>query len=158
MVTAVFLFLLWIILNGRVTLEICLFGIVIAGAIYGFAVYALGYRLQNEMRLWKRLGMYAFYALALIVEIFKANFSVMRIILTPHPVYHPAIVKMRIPLKKQISRLLLANSITLTPGTVTVEEKDGLFTVLYLDHAPGDSLDDWYLVRILQKLEEPKWN
>ena len=158
MVTFIFLFLLWIILNGRVTLEICLFGIAIAGAIYGFAFYALGYRSQNEKGLWKRLGIYAFYALALIVEIFKANFNVMRIILTSRPDYHPAIVKVRIPLKKQASRLLLANSITLTPGTVTVEEKNGLFTVLCLDKSHDSSISDWYLVRILQKLEDTKWN
>ena len=31
MVMCIFLFLLWLILNGKVTLEICLFGVVITG-------------------------------------------------------------------------------------------------------------------------------
>ena len=42
MVMCIFLFLLWLILNGKVTLEICLFGVVITGAVYAFCVAALG--------------------------------------------------------------------------------------------------------------------
>ena len=42
MIMCVFLFALWLLLNGRVTVEICLFGVVIAGAVYAFCVYALG--------------------------------------------------------------------------------------------------------------------
>lgn len=40
MVMCIFLFLLWLILNGKVTLEICLFGVVITGAVYAFCVAA----------------------------------------------------------------------------------------------------------------------
>ena len=38
MIMCVFLFALWLLLNGRVTVEICLFGVVIAGAVYAFCV------------------------------------------------------------------------------------------------------------------------
>ena len=34
MIMCVFLFVLWVLLNGRVTVEICLFGVVITGAVY----------------------------------------------------------------------------------------------------------------------------
>ena len=34
MVMCIFLFLLWLILNGKVTLEICLFGVVVTAAVY----------------------------------------------------------------------------------------------------------------------------
>ena len=56
MVMCIFLFLLWLILNGKVTLEICLFGVVITGAVYAFCVAALGCRPQTERRFLKRLG------------------------------------------------------------------------------------------------------
>ena len=58
MVMCIFLFLLWLILNGNVTLEICLFGVVVTAAVYAFCVAALGCRPQAERRLLKRLGGY----------------------------------------------------------------------------------------------------
>ena len=42
MLMCVFLFLLWLIFNGRVTLEICLFGVVVTGLVYAFCVAVLG--------------------------------------------------------------------------------------------------------------------
>ena len=69
MIMCVFLFVLWVLLNGRVTVEICLFGVVIAGAVYAFCVYALGYHPSHEKRLLKRLGGYVVYVAVLIWEI-----------------------------------------------------------------------------------------
>ena len=66
MVMCIFLFLLWLILNGKVTLEICLFGVVITGAVYAFCVAALGCRPQAERRFLKRLGGYVVYGAILV--------------------------------------------------------------------------------------------
>ena len=76
MIMCVFLFALWLLLNGRVTVEVCLFGVVIAGAVYAFCVYALGYHPSHEKRLLKRLGGYVVYVAMLIWEIIKANLAV----------------------------------------------------------------------------------
>lgn len=158
MVMCVFLFALWLLLNGRVTVEICLFGVVIAAAVYAFCVYALGYHPSHEKRLVKRLCGYVVYVAVLIWEIIKANLAVIRIILSPKPEYHPAIVRMRIPFQKNISKVLLSNSITLTPGTVTIEQKDDDFLVLCLDKPSADSIPDWNLTRMLRKMEGEEWN
>lgn len=158
MIMCVFLFALWLLLNGRVTVEICLFGVVIAGAVYAFCVYALGYHPSHEKRLLKRLGGYVVYAAVLIWEIIKANLAVIRIILAPNPTYHPAIVRMKIPFEKEISRVLLSNSITLTPGTVTIEQYGDEFLVLCLDKPNADSIPDWNLTRMLHKMEGEEWN
>lgn len=158
MVMLCFLFLLWLLLNGRITLEICLIGVVLVGAVYAFCVFALGYRPRHLRRLLKQASLYIAYTFLLIWEILKANFGVMRIILTPKPDYHPAMVRVRVSLKKEISRVFLSNSITLTPGTVTVEEKDGDFLVLCLDKPNADTIADWNLVHMLKKLEDTSWN
>ena len=110
MIMCVFLFVLWVLLNGRVTVEICLFGVVIAGAVYAFCVYALGYHPSHEKRLLKRLGGYVVYVAVLIWEIIKANLAVIKIILVPPHKYHPAIVRMKIPFEKNISRVPLPSS------------------------------------------------
>ena len=80
MVMCIFLFLLWLILNGKVTLEICLFGVVITGAVYAFCVAALGCRPQTERRFLKRLGGYVVYGAILVREIIRARLTVDRII------------------------------------------------------------------------------
>ena len=158
MIMFLFLFALWLLLNGRVTLEICLFGVVVAGAVYAFSVYALGFHPSHEKRLLKRLGGYIAYAAVLIWEIIKANMAVIRVILIPPHRYHPAIVRVRVPLKKNISRVILSNSITLTPGTVTIEQSGDDFLVLCLDKENAGSIPDWKLTRMLRKMEGEEWN
>ena len=81
-----------------------------------------------------------------------------RIILVPSHRYHPAIVRLRIPFAKNISRVLLSNSITLTPGTVTIEQYGDEFLVLCLDKPNADSIPDWKLTRMLRKMEGKEWN
>ena len=142
MVMCIFLFLLWLILNGKVTLEICLFGVVITGAVYAFCVAALGCRPQA----------------ILVREIIRANLTVMRVIWSRKPDYHPAIVRVHAPLEKPVSRMLLSNSITLTPGTVTVRQEGEDYLVLCLNKAHAADIPDWSLTRLLRKMEGPEWN
>ena len=61
---------------------------------------------------------------------------------------------MKINLKKDLTRVLFANSITLTPGTVTVElEGDRLIVHgITKDHVEG--VRDWYLLNMANELEE----
>ena len=68
MLMCVFLFLLWLIFNGRVTLEICLFGVVVTGLVYAFCVAVLGYHPRNERRVLGRLGWYLQYGATLVWE------------------------------------------------------------------------------------------
>ena len=51
----------------------------------------------------------------------KANLTLAKIVLSPSLPINPGFVKVRTTLKSPMGRLLLANSITLTPGTLTVE-------------------------------------
>ena len=154
MVMCLFLFLLWIVLNGRVTVEICLIGVVLTAAIYAFCVYALGYHPKHERRILRRLAMYAVYIVMLVWEIFKANFAVLRVILKKPHHYEPAIVRLRVPLKENISRVFLSNSITLTPGTVTVTQEGDDYLVLCLNKDDAQSIPEWSLVKYLRKVEE----
>lgn len=154
MVMCLFLFLLWIVLNGRVTVEICLIGVVLTAAIYAFCVYALGYHPKHERKILRRLAMYAVYIVMLVWEIFKANFAVLRVILKKPHHYEPGIVRLRVPLKENISRVLLSNSITLTPGTVTVTQEGDEYLVLCLNKDDAQSIPEWSLVKYLRKVEE----
>ena len=147
------LFALWLLLNGRVTLELILIGAVVSGAVWLFCYRTFGYRPQQERVLLRRLPRYALYSAALLLETFTENFTVMRAILSGRPC-RPAIRRVHLPLREDGSRMLLANSITLTPGTVTVAVEDEDFLVLCLDAESADSLPDWSLTNMLTKMEE----
>ena len=47
--------LLWILLNGQFTLEIVLFGLVIAGALYAFVCKFLDYSVEKDKLLFRKL-------------------------------------------------------------------------------------------------------
>lgn len=74
----------------------------------------------------------------------------------PKAAYRPAVVRLQVPLEEASSRVLLSNSITLTPGTVTIRQQEEEFLVLCLDKDGGEAIPDWNLVRILKKLEGSK--
>ena len=109
-------FLLWVIFNGRVTLEICLLGLVIAGALLAFSCRFMEYSLARERKVYRSIFLFPRYCRLLVTEIVKANVSAMRMILTQREEIEPALVSFCTDLKSQAGKALLANTITLTPG------------------------------------------
>jgi multicomponent Na+:H+ antiporter subunit E len=69
------------------------------------------------------------YLLWLVWNIITANIEVARIILHPRMPVDPQLFRFRTELKKPFAQVVVANSITLTPGTVTVDLKDQEFLV-----------------------------
>ena len=76
----------------------------------------------------------------LIVEIVKANIDVARAILTPGNTIQPNLMKVKCGQKTELGHVIYANSITLTPGTVTVDLVDGDLEVHALTHGARDAL------------------
>ncbi len=129
----VLLFALWILFNGKITWEICLFGLVISGAIYLFAIKMLDYDVQKELRLLKKIGGVFHFLLVLLRDIIKASFHVIGVILSPKKEIDPKLVFFYTDLTTNMGRVGLANAITLTPGTITVFCEHELFCVHALD-------------------------
>ena len=69
----------------------------------------------------KRMVFFAIYAVVLFVEIIKANFDVAYRVIHPKIPIKPGIVIIKTELKQDFAKMLLANSITLTPGTFTLD-------------------------------------
>ena len=94
------------------------------------------------------------YFFCLIWEIIKANFVVASIVLNPRLPISPGVIITKINLKKDLTRVLFANSITLTPGTITVELEGDRLVVhgITKDHIEG--IPDWYLLKMAKELEE----
>lgn len=93
------------------------------------------------------------YAGWLLVEIIKANLNVARIILFRPDEVDPAFVKVRPSQKSDLGRVIHANSITLTPGTITADiDENGLFTVHSLDAGSRQGLDDATIDRRVMRM------
>ena len=66
-------------------------------------------------------------------QIFSANLHVAYLALSPKMPIDPQVIRFRTKLESDISWVGLANSITLTPGTITVDIREGEFFVHALD-------------------------
>ena len=149
----VLFFLIWIIFNGQLTLEIAAFGIVIVGVIYLFICKFLDYSPRNDIILCKRLFLLLHYVFVLVVEILKANGAVFRMIYSAKYNIEPAVVHFKTTLHSTFARVLLANSITLTPGTITVSLKDDEYVVHCLDKEFAMGIDSSIFVKLLERIE-----
>ena len=146
-------FIAWIIFNGRITLEIAIFGVVIAIAMFAFICKFMGYSREKERAFYKKLPLFAKYLGLLIKEIVKANLAVCHMILTRKEVMEPVLVKVHTNLKKETSKVLLANSITLTPGTITVSLSGQELLVHCLDKSLAEGMEDSAFVKLLEQME-----
>lgn len=147
-------FAIWVILNGRITLEIVLFGLAIAALMFVFICKFMDYSIKKEIWLFKNFFLLLWYVIVLIAEILKANFAVVKMIYSVKYQVEPALVSFKSPLKTGFANFLLANSITLTPGTITVSMENGDFVVHCLDKELAVGMDDSVFVHLLKKLEK----
>ncbi|MBR6901951.1 MAG: Na+/H+ antiporter subunit E [Synergistaceae bacterium] len=148
-------FSLWVIFNGRVTLEI-----IIAGALISFMldmfvkkilkINLTGATFFNVLKLFPDA---LFYVIVLVIEIIKANLLITKLVLAPQIEVEPCLVRFNTPLKTQAARVALANSITLTPGTITVSLEGNEFLVHALNREIAHGLENSLFERILKRME-----
>lgn len=146
-------FLLWIIFNGNISTEIVLFGIGISAAILFFVCKYMDYSIKKELILIKILPLLIEYALILIWEIIKANFVTTKYILNQKIEIEPQLIHFKVPLQTNIAKVILANSITLTPGTITVSLEGNEYRVHCLDSDLAEGIFESIFVKKLFKIE-----
>jgi multicomponent Na+:H+ antiporter subunit E len=131
------LLLIWVIANGTLAFDVLITGIVISAAIaLAFASFA---RVYSVIR-WspKVMLYYLMYLAVFLIELARANLNVMRLVFSPRIDIEPGIVEIKTSLKSPIGRLALANSITLTPGTLVVDIKDDSLFIHWINVSATD--------------------
>ncbi|MFY9115353.1 MAG: Na+/H+ antiporter subunit E [Dethiobacteria bacterium] len=101
----------------------------------------------------KQLGLVIVYIVCLIYEIIKANISVALIVLNPRLPISPGVIVLREDLNRDLPKVFYANSITLTPGTITVKLEDDRLMVHAITRDAAEGVEDWYLHRLMKKIE-----
>ena len=73
------------------------------------------------------------YFFVFMFALIKSNLDVAKRVLSPSLPINPGIVKFKTKLTKNFAKMVLANSITLTPGTLTIDIIDDTFYIHWID-------------------------
>ena len=130
---SVFLYALWFVFNGRITLEVAIIGLFVVAAIMLFIRKAFGYGLNSGLKSVLILLQAIAYVFVLIFEITKASLHMIHVVRDKNAQVSPKLLSFDSPLKTTAAKVVLANSITLTPGTITAESKEGKLLVHVID-------------------------
>lgn len=134
------LMLFWLMLSGRLDADILIVGSIISLAIA--LLYRNGLSFFTEFHFTPEAIVAGFcYYAYFFKELFKSNVKLAAIVLSPSLPVKPAIVKVRTKLKTRMGRLMLANSITLTPGTLSVE-LDGEWLYVHWVRMEADDIEE----------------
>ncbi len=93
------------------------------------------------------------YLVSLGIEVVKANVYVAYLVLHPRMPISPGFVTYRLGLEKDLSKALFLNSITLTPGTITVECEEDRLVVHCFTRENAEAVQHWPLYHQMKKLE-----
>ena len=144
-VLAVVMFAFWFLLSGKVDFKFLLYGALTAIISAWICVPLL--LLPNADGTKKyfifdvNLGRYALYWLWLLKEVVNANIDVVKATVKSEMVINPRVIAFRIKYDNPMAHTTLANSITLTPGTVTLNvTEDGLYEIHALTDGAAEGL------------------
>ncbi len=134
----ILLFLVWIGLTNSLNIQE-----LIVGAIVSFII-AKFFTPNREFNIKDLAVKYIKFIPIFFKNLIESNIAVAKIVLNPKLPINTAIVKLKTDLTNEHDRLILANAITLTPGTITVELRDSeLFIhILNLDSFDKAKLQD----------------
>jgi multicomponent Na+:H+ antiporter subunit E len=132
LVLFVILMIVWVLLNNSFQANIIIPGVIIALLI---SLFSIGkWDLFSEMKFSPKAIAYTLTFIGIfLIELIKSNFDVIRRVLTPSLPINPGFVEVKTTLKSKFARMVLANAITLTPGTLTVEVIDESFFIHWID-------------------------
>ncbi len=118
-VLSVFLGLLWLVLTGEYTVINFFLGLILSYFIilYSGSFFGFSFKIKQFPKI-------IFLFLFFLKELFKANIRVTFEIISPPLKMKPGIVKMPLELENDFQITLLANLLTLTPGTLTLDISD----------------------------------
>lgn len=130
-------FLFWLAYTSSLAPEELIIGIVIA-AFLSLFTYKSFTQIKSDNNIFQRTAAFITYIPIFIIEMVKANIDVARRVINPNLPINPGIVKINTNLKSDYAKLFLANSITLTPGTLTMDVEDDHLYIHWIDVTSSD--------------------
>ena len=127
-----FIFLFWILITVSFSLTNVLLGLICSCLAVVIVWLVFRIRLSGDITIPFLVRLPVFAAM-LVWEVIRANFVLALIVIRPRLLIDPVIVEFKTELRGDFVRTVLAGSITLTPGTLTVDAQDDVLFVHCLD-------------------------
>lgn len=102
----------------------------------------------------KNLLVFFKFILMLLVEIVKSNINVALIVLNPSLPLSPCFIKVPVKFKKDVVKVIYANAVSLTPGTLTIEIQEDGYIIHALTKEAADGMSDSILEYYCRKLDD----
>ncbi len=149
----IFLLIMWVLFMGKVDLEVCLLGILVI-----FILQWLYYKKINESYfgiVFSPYLMWCFirFVFVLIYEVLKANIQVAIVILSPKLEISQGYFFYKTKFKTDFLKMIFANSITLTPGTISVQYDGDILMIHHLTKDNVKGIENSKLEKILLEME-----
>jgi len=125
-------FFTWLVLTWTIDPQEVIVGLIVSFAVS--LVFKKYYSIKFNRKFIPGLFKFLFvYVPVFIWEMLKANLDVASRVVEPKVRVKPGFVRIKTSLKGDVAKLTLANSITLTPGTITVDIKDDELYIHWID-------------------------
>ena len=134
----ILLLVTWLLLNSK--FDIATIGIGIIVSLFISIAICSKCEVFSELNVSPK-GVYYFflYFFVFLGALIKSNLDVARRVISPSLPINPGIVEVQTKLKSKIGRLVLANSITLTPGTLSIDIKDDKIYIHWINVTDADN-------------------
>ncbi|MBQ9527459.1 MAG: Na+/H+ antiporter subunit E [Fretibacterium sp.] len=149
-------FVMWLVFSERLSADTVVAGLGVVAALT-FFLYRFGmWNPARDKLFLARIIPFIAFMFNLVIEVCKANIHMIGIVLSDDPdaCISPRIVAHKTKLKTSKGRVALSSSITLTPGTVTVDVGDDCVYVHAIDVRSREGLNNSALERRLLRMEE----
>ena len=150
-VLGISLLIAWLLWSGHYTPLLVALGVI---STYGVLALCVRMDIIDEEGVPTHIFLWLpSYLLWLAKEIILSNLTVIRLILHPETPISPTLFQLRAQAKSELGWVILANSITLTPGTITIRLRDGVLLVHSLTRSGADALLEGNMNRRVKHLE-----
>jgi len=146
------MFIFWILLSGEFTFILITSGVV-ASLITAYLSHDIFIGKADLKTETGRVFKFIVYIPWLLWEIILANVEIAYLVLSPKPLVDPQIVRFKNDLKTDLGIVTLAHSITLTPGTVTVDANREEFVIHAIWQKSAEGIISGEMQRKVKKIE-----
>ncbi len=144
---------LWLLLSGH--FEPLLLGLGVASVIVVVLIARRMDLIDHEGHPIHLSWRFILYMPWLGWEIVKANIDIARVIVRPKMAISPAVLRLKATQKSELGHVIYANSITPTPGTVTIGLEEGVLSVHALTREAAEGLKSGDMDRRVAAVEGP---
>ncbi len=152
LITTIVMFAFWILLSGEFTFILITSGVV-ASLITAYLSHDIFVGKADLKTETGRVFKFIVYIPWLLWEIILANVEIAYLVLNPKPLIDPQLVHFKNDLKTDLGIVTLAHSITLTPGTVTVEANREEFIIHAIWQKSAEGIIGGEMQRKVKKIE-----